>query len=237
MSVQISGTGVVVRRPAIESGYPGGMARYQTDAANLSSDDDVTARSFPGRPEAERWIDHLSGNGIAAGDVAIVAAADGSATPCPWLEVRSIEEGVLEACLRSADHGEPLERASLPRFEILSRSDSGLHYVRERRGGQVRVLTESELEDFNDPRPCPHCAEQFGCDHFNCAGEPLLNDNEIESEVPPEWTAFARDCGISRHDLERLRSIERQEGEYRVIAEASSDVRMIELVLLLNEAR
>ena len=50
------------------------------------------------------------------------------------------------------------------RFDILSSSESGLSYVREKRGGLMRVLTESELQDFNDPPPCPQCAEQFGCE-------------------------------------------------------------------------
>jgi hypothetical protein len=235
MSVRMSDIGVVVRKSAIESGYPGGMAGYQADVVGLSTDDDLTAVSFSGRSEAEGWIERLAERGVGAGEVAIVDPAAGAATSVSWLEVEGIEAGHSVARLRAMDRGEAVERAPLPRFEILSRSDSGLHYVRERRSGQMRVLTDSELEDFNDPLPCPQCAEQFGCDHFNCAGEPLLSEAEVEAEVPPEWTALARDCGISRHDLERLRSIERWEGEYRVVAEATSDVRMMELVLLLNE--
>ena len=123
------------------------------------------------------------------------------------------------------------------RFDLLSRSESGLSYVRERRGGITRVLTESELEDFSDPPPCPECAEQFGCEHFNCAGEPLLSETEIESDVPPEWLAFAKDIGVSRGDLERLRSVEQHEGEYRLTAGIASDMRAQELVLLLNDGR
>ncbi len=125
------------------------------------------------------------------------------------------------------------------RFDILSRSDSGLSYVRERRGGVMRVLTESELADFGDPPPCPQCAEQFGCEHFNCAGEPLLSEAEVEVEVPGEWRAFARDIGVSRGDVTRLRIIERagEEGEYRLVGGNPADMRTLELVLLLNEAR
>jgi hypothetical protein len=131
------------------------------------------------------------------------------------------------------------EKPSPSRFDILSRSDSGLSYVRERKGGVMRVLTESELADFGDPPPCPHCAEQFGCEHFNCAGEPLLDDAQVEAEVPDEWRSFARDNGISRGDLERLRLIERagEEGEYRLAGTAQADMRALELVLLLNETR
>src|SRR5258705_13278571 len=89
------------------------------------------------------------------------------------------------------------------RFDILSSSESGLRYVRERRGGLMRVLTESELEDFNDPPPWPQCAEQFGCEHINCAGEPMRNEGELESAVSKEWMPFAKKHGVSRGDLER----------------------------------
>jgi len=122
------------------------------------------------------------------------------------------------------------------RFEMLSSSASGLTYVREKRGGNMRVLTESELADFNDPPPCPQCAEQFGCEHFNCAGEPILSEEEIEVDAPPQWLAFAKECGISREDFDRLKSIEQHEGEFRV-ARPGADMRAQELVLLLNESR
>ena len=45
-----------------------------------------------------------------------------------------------------------------------------------------------------------------------------------------------RDYGISRRDLERLTLIDRAEGEYRVTV-PEHDMRTLELVLLLNEAR
>ena len=122
------------------------------------------------------------------------------------------------------------------RFDILSSSESGLHYVREKRGGVMRVLTESELQDFNDPPPCPQCAEQFGCEHLNCAGEPLLGEGELESNVPAEWIAFAKENGVSRGDLERLRVIERGDDGYRVASGVSADMRTLEIVLLLNDA-
>ncbi len=123
------------------------------------------------------------------------------------------------------------------RFDLLSRSSSGLTYVRERKGGVMRVLTESELADFDDPPPCPECSEQFGCEHFNCAGEPLLSEAEIESEVPSEWMGMAKKIGVSRPDLVRLRAIELHEGEYRLAGGAAKDMRALELVLLLNEER
>jgi hypothetical protein len=131
------------------------------------------------------------------------------------------------------------DKPSPSRFDILSRSDSGLSYVRERKGGVMRVLTESELADFGDPPPCPQCAEQFGCEHFNCAGEPLLSEAEVESVVPGEWRGFARDVGVSRGDVDRLQVIERagEEGEYRLVGGTPVDMRTLELVLLLNEAR
>lgn len=121
------------------------------------------------------------------------------------------------------------------RHEILSRSESGLHYVRDRRSGVLRRLTDAELADFNDPPPCPQCGEQFGCDHLNCAREPMLSDAEIEREVPEEWRRFARDNGVSRNDIARLATITRDiEGEYHAGGE-SHDMRTLELVLMLNE--
>jgi hypothetical protein len=122
------------------------------------------------------------------------------------------------------------------RFDILSSSESGLRYVREKRNGLMRVLTESELEDFSDPPPCPQCAEQFGCEHINCAGEPVLAESELEASVPAQWLEFAKENGVSRGDLDRLRVIELQDGGYVVASGAAADMRTLELVLLLNES-
>jgi hypothetical protein len=122
------------------------------------------------------------------------------------------------------------------RFDLLSRSDSGLTYVRERKLGITRVLTDTELAEFDDPRPCPECAEQFGCEHFNCAGEPLLSDADVDARVPAEWQQFAKDYGLSEADLARLPAIEQHEGEFRLAAGAASDMRTRELVLLLNDS-
>lgn len=121
------------------------------------------------------------------------------------------------------------------RFDILSRSASGLSYVRERRLGITRVLTPGELQDFDDPRPCPECAEQFGCEHFNCAGEAVLAETEIEELVPEQWRAFARECGVSREDLARLSRIQLADGAYRLEPGAATDMRALEILLLLNE--
>lgn len=128
-------------------------------------------------------------------------------------------------------------RMAFQRFDFLSKSPSGLSYVRERRLGVTRVLTESELADFNDPPPCAECGEQFGCEHINCAGEPLMSETEIEAEVPHDWMSFAKDYGVSRADLGRLRRIECVDGEYRMADHDTADMRTLELMLLLNEAR
>ncbi|HYU24092.1 MAG TPA: hypothetical protein VEO74_02735 [Thermoanaerobaculia bacterium] len=122
------------------------------------------------------------------------------------------------------------------RFDILSRSESGLNYIRETKSGIVRTLTPEELRDFEDPKPCEHCGEQFGCDHYNCAGERLLDDSEIDGAVPAEWRELARGEGLSSNDVARLRTIERRpEGTHKVAADASSDMRTMELALLLDE--
>lgn len=128
------------------------------------------------------------------------------------------------------------ERLPNPRMELLSCSASGLHYVREKKSGVLRRLTPEEMQDFQDPPPCEQCGEQFGCEHYNCAREPLLAEGEVDAQCPEEWRVFARDAGISRNDLERLRSIEkRDDGEYHVAAGVTTDMRTLEIVLLLNE--
>ncbi|HVS30959.1 MAG TPA: hypothetical protein VMS98_05840 [Thermoanaerobaculia bacterium] len=123
------------------------------------------------------------------------------------------------------------------RHEFLSRSESGIHYVRDRRSGILRRLTEEELRDLSDPPPCVECGEQFGCAHINCAREPMMAEGEVESEVPPEWLAFAREHGVSRNDVDRLRAIVSVAGEYAVAPGHSPDMRTLEMMLLLNESR
>jgi len=127
------------------------------------------------------------------------------------------------------------DRPHNPRLELLSRSDSGLHYVREKKSGILRRLTNDELNDFDDPPPCEQCGEQFGCEHYNCAREPLLDESAIDAEVPEPWRAFAREAGISREDLARLARIEQRDGAYALAGDAPTDMRTLELVLLLNE--
>jgi hypothetical protein len=127
-------------------------------------------------------------------------------------------------------------RPPFQRFDVLSQSESGLNYVHDRTGNVTRVLTPSELEDFQDPKPCDECGEQFGCEHFNCAGEPLLSEAELES-VPAQWSAFAKEHGISRNDLTRLQQLEMHEDEWRVTPGTNADMRAQELVILLNDFR
>lgn len=126
------------------------------------------------------------------------------------------------------------ERPQTPRFDYLSQSESGLSYVREKRGGVTRVLTPSELDDFSDPPPCPSCSEQFGCEHFNCAGEALLSDEETMHAVPEPWQRFARTVGVSARDVERLKTLELHDDRYRIVAGSETDMRTQELLLLLN---
>ena len=122
------------------------------------------------------------------------------------------------------------------RFDILSRSESGLNYIREKKSGIVRTLTPEELRDFEDPKPCEECGEQFGCDHYNCAGERLLDDGEIDDAVPAEWRELARGEGLSGNDVARLQTIKRTpEGKHQVAPDAASDMRTMELALLLDE--
>jgi glycine/D-amino acid oxidase-like deaminating enzyme len=225
MSIRITGSTVVVKKAAIETGFRGGIVAYEAMApAPVRKDDELIGVAFDDGSAAESWAQRLAMNGLT--DVAVIDATH--PIPHGWLDVQP-GDGTEDA----AASLRPVRR-----FDVLSRSDSGLHYVRERRGGVMRVLTTSELADFDDPPPCPRCAEQFGCEHFNCAGEPLFTEAEIVAEVPKEWTAFARDYGLSRADLERLLTIKPagEEGEFHTTS-ADPDMRTLELVLLLNDAR
>jgi hypothetical protein len=96
----------------------------------------------------------------------------------------------------------------------------------------VRLLTDAQLLELSDPRPCEECGEQFGCEHYNCAGERLLSEGEIAAEVPRDWRRFALLVGISRGDVGRLEALRLVDGEYR--ADATADLRAHELAVLLN---
>lgn len=210
MTIPISAHTLITKRADLDARFAG----YREEVpARVEADDDLVAFAFGSPDEAERWAARLRELGIS--DVAFGGSS------CDWLETHG-----AEASLRGRPFG---------RFDLLSRSSSGLHYVRDRTGGVMRVLTEEELADFTSPRPCPECAEQFGCEHYNCAGESLLAESELFEAVPHEWLDFARENGVSREDLTRLASIERNEEGYRVREGVSADMRMLELVLLLNE--
>jgi hypothetical protein len=235
MSVTIGGGCVVVRSAAVESRIRGGVPQLLSDshAAAYSTDGHLLALTFPGDAEIDACVAHLRQHGFTSEEFTTAAAEDALA-PCEWLDVERVTNRT-EAWLHGSERGDasPLRRP-FRRLEILSRSNSGLAYVRENRSGLMRVLTEEELRDFEDPRPCEECGEQFGCDHYNCAGERLFAEDELDA-VPSQWQPYARDLGLSRGDLERLRVIERShEGDFRVAPGAASDMRTLELVLLLN---
>lgn len=239
MSVRVRSGSVVVRSAALD-GHPDLVSRSRAVAS--SSDGTLTAQSFAGEADRRAWLTRLRERGLAASDFLEFDAACEPVGPGTWVATERLPDGDVEGWIRGGGRGQlaphvPASRAPFERHEILSRSESGLHFVRERKSGVLRQLTESELLDFSDPQPCAECGEQFGCEHFNCAGERLLGDADIAATVPNEWLAFARDSGVSREDLGRLASIECHEGEYRRATDAPSDMRTLELVLLLNEGR
>jgi len=221
MTVRLTSTSVVVRELPADA-----KLVTESHAAAASRDAHLTAFAFDGEADRLLFLAALRDNGVE------YATAD---HPQPWLSIDGdcawFDGSERDAVAELA----PIEHPPFQRLEILSRSESGLSYVRERKSGILRMLTEEELSDFNDPPPCTECGEQFGCDHYNCAGEPLLREEEIDADVPAEWRTFAHDSGISRNDLLRLGCIEETEGEYRLQHDAESDMRTMELVLLLNE--
>ncbi len=132
----------------------------------------------------------------------------------------------------------PAENLPFQRLRILSSSASGIHYVRDAKNNVLRRLTDEELLDLSDPKPCPSCGEQFGCEHYNLAGEAMLSDDELDADVPAYWRNFARSEGVSRKDLTRLQAIGRSEEAQAFVftSNAERDLRALEILLLLNES-
>lgn len=222
MTIRLTPTSVVVRNGSADA-----KLVRDSRAAAASCDAHLTALTFEGEADRLQFLARLRESGVE------FAAAD---RPASWLVIDGREAWLDGSDRDAAADLAPLEHPPFQRLEILSRSESGLSYVRERKSGILRQLTEDELLDFNDPPPCVECGEQFGCQHINCAGEPLLREDEIDGDVPEEWRNFARDEGISRNDVGRLRLIEQSDGgDYRIVPNASSDLRTMELLLLLNE--
>jgi hypothetical protein len=243
MSIEISGRCLVMKNAAVEAKVPGGLWQALADshATNVCADGHISAVEFAVESARTAWLASLRENGVGPEDVVELDGAVSDGPACEWLDLERRTDGRVEVWMRGADRGDLAAAvASRPRYqrhEMLSRSESGLHYVRERKSGILRLLTEAELGEFSDPPQCEECGEQFGCEHYNCAGERLLTDLEVEAEVPKEWMSFAREAGISRKDLGRLRSINRTEGEYHLATGSSTDMRLLELVILLNESR
>lgn len=226
MSVRFTASTVIVRNAPAKLISDHALAGAR--ATTVCNDGTLVAVGFAHESHRLIWIASLRDHGLRVEDI----ASDGGS---PWIEVSSAGE----AWVRGGDPGDlaeekAIEHPPFQRLEVLSRSESGLHFVRERKSGILRQLTEEELRDFDDPKPCEECGEQFGCEHYNCAGERMLEETEVDAEVPEEWRRFARAAGVSRRDIERLKTIGLRDGRYTVAENASSDMRTMEIVLLLN---
>src|ERR1700738_747041 len=117
MSIRITGSTVVAKKAAIEERFRGGLAAYEAAApAAVRKDDELIAIAFDDGAAAESWMKRLAMNGLT--DIALVDASH--PIPQGWLDVQGSEATL---------------RVPVRRFDVLSRSDSGLDYVRERRGG------------------------------------------------------------------------------------------------------
>ena len=64
----------------------------------------------------------------------------------------------------------------------------------------------------------------------------MLGEDEVEASARANGWRL-QGMRISRQDIDRLKLIEQHEGEYRLVDHAATDMRTLELVLLLNEAR
>jgi hypothetical protein len=239
MSVRVTGGSIVVRNEELDAKYVGGIEQALADggSATRCSDGVLTAVTFRSEPERLSWVGTLRSATIGNDSFALFDAIGSLASPAHWLEIEQRADGTSEAWLRGRVRGELAAIRIVPhtRYELLeplSTSPSGLHYVRERKSGAVRLLTDAQLLELSDPRPCEECGEQFGCEHYNCAGERLLSEGEIAAEVPRDWRRFALLVGISRGDVGRLEALRLVDGEYR--ADAAADLRAHELAVLLN---
>lgn len=104
---------VILPKAAIDSRYPGGVARYRADCPNgtYTEDDHLARVSFMGWPEVDRFVGHLTALGLVApggdrpSDVAVVDTADGPIGGCDWLDWT--REGAGSRCwLRGTPEGE-----------------------------------------------------------------------------------------------------------------------------------
>jgi hypothetical protein len=110
MAVLVEAISVIVRRDAIIEKYPGGWNIFANAAPNrtLCHDDRIARVGFMATQDVERFVDHLTRNGLTflshsiAQDIVVVDQQSGPTTKCEWLEFGRIpfedSGGDVSAC-------------------------------------------------------------------------------------------------------------------------------------------
>lgn len=110
MAVLVEAISVVVRLDRIARFYPGGWRSFREDISNATfcADDELARVGFLNPKDVERFVDVLSGRGLAyldngkCLDLAVVDQQRGPMMPCEWLEFGRLpfgdEGGRVSAC-------------------------------------------------------------------------------------------------------------------------------------------
>jgi hypothetical protein len=116
MSVVVQFVSVVVRRAAVERGYPGGISQFERDVPNRTfcADRHLVRVGFMSSTDADDFIGQLAINGLQScpngkGDICVVDHLSGPETVCPWLRFEAHDDGLGGRCWWAGD--EPGELA------------------------------------------------------------------------------------------------------------------------------
>ena len=160
MSILLDPISVVIRVPALETCFPGGVEGFAWEFCNGSfrRDADLAAVSYVSAADADSVVAQLVAEGLEFGDRAAedIVVFDAGGTlwlPCLWLEVSENEDGLAVGRLAGSaddgvsvpdyfDAGNPL--ASLASLHRVCRRDleARLHFLR--RDGDLELHLDSE---------------------------------------------------------------------------------------------
>ncbi len=89
MAIPIRFYTVVLKKVAIESGYPGGLARFLQDRPDIPQDEHLVGVPFMSGGDLQRFVDLLAANGLdLARDLAIGEMIHGEWQPGSGIEFR-----------------------------------------------------------------------------------------------------------------------------------------------------
>jgi tetratricopeptide (TPR) repeat protein len=113
VSVLVEAISVVVRKDAVATRYPGGVARLEADCPNATfcADDDLVRVGFMTPDDVRAYVAGLEAEGLvfvrqgACVDMAVVDQHTGPTARCDWLVYLKHAEGFAAAWLKGADPG------------------------------------------------------------------------------------------------------------------------------------